>query len=270
MALTLTFPEGGALVTGGTGTVGEGIVRALCAAEVPLVFTYVSRPDKAEALVAELRGAGHDVEAVRMAMSDTATISAAFDRVIERHGRVHTVSCGSGVPVLLDRLADFTVEQVEQFMWNDALGYYRVFREAVHRMRASGGGSITTCTTMASTRVVRWDGISPLSKGSVEALMRQTAAEEVGHGIRANSVAIGWVARETMSHYRAMLDQGVPTDPQNFDERMIDLLAEIDDRLRIQRPGTPAEAGNVFAFLASDQASYVNGQSIVLDGGTTL
>ncbi|MCK9541045.1 MAG: SDR family oxidoreductase [Novosphingobium sp.] len=270
MALTLRFPRGGALVTGGTGTVGEGIVRGLCEADVPLVFTYLEQANRARELEADLQSKGHDVAAIAMDMSDAASIGAALDLVVARHGRVHTVACGSGVPVLFDQIADFPIADVEKFLWEDALGYYRVFHEAVPRLRVGGGGSITTCTTIASRRVIAYDGISPLSKGSVEMLVRQIAAEEAAHGIRANAVAIGWVARDTIERYRAMVRDTLIANPATRDERLIALMAQLLDMLRLQRLATPAEAGNLFAFLASDQAAYITGQSIALDGGATL
>ena len=70
MALTLTFPQGGALVTGGTGRLGEGIVRQLAEAGVPQVFTYMGSEDKAKALEAELAAKGHKVIALRMDSED--------------------------------------------------------------------------------------------------------------------------------------------------------------------------------------------------------
>jgi 3-oxoacyl-[acyl-carrier protein] reductase len=269
LAITLSYPKGGALVTGGTGCIGEGIVRRLCAAGLPLVFTYKSNADAARALEAELRAQGYDVFAQRMDMGDLQSIDSALARVVELFGRVHTVSCGSGEPVTLNRLMDFPPETVEQFLTRDALGYYRVFNRSVAVLRRSGGGSITTCTTMAFRRVFDYDGISPLSKGSVEALVRQVASEEAVHGIRCNSVAIGWVLRESMDAFVARIPPR-PTAPGNEQEYVVDMCHELVDVTRLGRMGAPHEAGDLFAFLASDQASYITGQSIGLDGGATL
>ena len=101
-------------------------------------------------------------------------------------------------------------------------------------------------------------------------LMRQIAAEEAEHGIRANAVGIGWVAPHDMDHYRAMLRNPSLATPTTQGEMLNVLLAQIMDIVRLQRPGTLQESGNVFAFLASDQASYITGQTILLDGGATL
>ncbi|WP_028079147.1 SDR family NAD(P)-dependent oxidoreductase [Solimonas soli] len=269
MTITLTYPEGGALVTGGTGNVGEGVVRRLAAAGVPVVFTYRgASKERAQALQAELRDAGHAVTAQTMDMTDIASIQAVVDQVVSEHGRLHTVACGAGVPVTFNRLADFSIEEVEKFMWGDALGYYRVFHTAIRAMRAGGGGSITTCSTMALRRYVAFDGISPLSKGSVEALVRQIAKEERENGIRSNAVGIGWVHAYTREQFRNWIPRENPADPQTQEERTTVLLNQLING--IDRPATPSEAGDLFAFLASDQARYITGQTILLDGGFTL
>ncbi|MDB5985139.1 MAG: family NAD(P)-dependent oxidoreductase [Nevskia sp.] len=268
MAISLTYPEGGALVTGGTGNVGEGVVRRLADAGVPLVFTYRGGKDRALALEAGLRDAGHAVTAVQMDMIDGASIQAAVDKVVADHGRLHTVVCGAGVPVVFGRLSEFSIEEVEKFLWGDALGYFRVFHTVIPALKAGGGGSITTCSTMALRRHIVFDGISPLSKGSVEALVRQIAAEEGVHGIRCNAVGIGWVHAFSKEQFRDWIPRENPANAQTQEERMTVLLNQLMEM--VPRPATPTEAGNLFSYLASDQASYITGQTILLDGGATL
>lgn len=270
MAITLTYPDGGALVPGGTGRVGEGITRRLAAAGVPLVFTYRSSAERALALEAELREAGHQVWSQPLEMTDAGSIRAALDRVERECGRLHTVACGSGVPVSFNTLVDFPVDEVERFLFGDALGYYRLFHEAVPVLRANGGGSLVACTTIATRRVIAFDGLSPLSKGSVDALVRQVAAEEAMHNIRCNGVAIGWVDHMTIEQVRDWIPRVNPPRPTTIEERLTVLLNQMMDIVRLGRPGTLTEAGDLFAFLASDQASYVTGQIIALDGGATL
>jgi len=270
MPLTLSFPEGGALVTGGTGAVGSGIVRSLAEAGVPLVFTYKSSADKARAFERELIEQGHEVEARQMDAADTDSINAALDAVIARHGRVHTVSCGSGTLVSFDRLADFPEETVASYMNDDALGYYRIFRAAVARMRGSGGGSITTCTTLALQRHLVYDALSAFSKGAVHQLVRQMAAEEAQYNIRCNSVQIGWVLNQSFEQFRAKIPVEDPANPTSWDERLGVLTNEMYRWSRIKRTTQPKEAGDLFAFLASDQASFLTGQYLTFDGGMTL
>jgi len=269
MAITLSYPEGGMLVTGGTGRVGKGIVRRLAEAGVPLVFTYRGNKAEAEAMVEALRAAGHRVWTQQMEMTDSGAIQAALDRVIAECGTIHGIACGAGWQVKFDKIADFPIDYVERFVNADALGYYRVFHAAIPMLRARGGGTITTCTTMATRRVIDYDGVSPFSKASIDALIRQVAAEEAPAGIRCNGVAIGWV--EDRSIDQAKVDYGPkPENPQTEDERVSALMHQLFTLASMKRPVTSEEAGNTFAFLASNEARHLTGQTLDLDAGCLL
>jgi NAD(P)-dependent dehydrogenase (short-subunit alcohol dehydrogenase family) len=270
MGLTLTYPEGGMLVTGGTGNVGGGIVRQLARAGVPLVFTYQSSRERAEKLAANYADEGYRVTTQAMDLTDSGSIEAALDRVVDEYGAIHGVALGAGAMIPFGRLADITVEDVEAFMAQDAIGYFRLFQAAVHRFRDTGG-TITACSTQALNRVVDFDGMSPFSKGSVDAMIRQVAAEEGHRGIRANGVAIGWI--EQREWQRSSPGDTVVAKPGSFEsieDYLNSILHQISDMTRIPRIGRPEEAGNLFAFLASNEASYVNGQVIAVDGGSSL
>lgn len=270
MALTLTFPDGGALVTGGTGRLGEGIVRQLAKAGVPQVFTYLRSEEKARALEAELVAAGHKVIALRMDAEDQASIDAALARVVNEYGRLHTVAVGAGVPVSFAKMADFPVETIEKFIAGDAIGYFRLFKAAIGIMRKSGGGSIVACSTVATKRVIEFDGISPFSKGSLDALVRQLAYEEAENNIRVNAIAIGWIDRMTVEETRKWIPAGPPAKCETQMEMTQAILHQMESLVRFHRPGTMTEGGNVVAFLASLQASFLTGQIIDFDAGATL
>lgn len=270
MALTLTFPHGGALVTGGTGRLGEGIVRQFAKAGVPLVFTYLGSEDRARALEAEMQATGAAVTALRMDAEDDASIQAALDRVVALHGRLHTVAVGAGVPVSFAKMADFPVETIEKFFAGDAMGYFRLFKAAIAIMRRTGGGSIVACSSVAAKRVIEFDGISPFSKGALNALVRQLAYEEAEHGIRVNAIAVGWIDRMTLEQTRAWVPAGRPDKVETQMDMTRAILDQMEGLVRFHRPGTLEEGGNLAAFLASDQASFLTGQIIDFDGGATL
>lgn len=267
MALCLTYPKGSALVAGGTGHVGEGTMRCLVEAGVPVVFTYNRGADRARALEAELRGVGHDVHAVQMALTDGASIDAAIAKAeAVGGGRMHTVISAGGPLMPFSRIADADEPALEQFIAEDSMGAFRLMARAVKAMRKTGGGSLTACTTIANFRVVDFDGVSPFSKGSVEALVRQIAAEEAEAGIRCNAVPVSWVFDATAEEQIAQM-QDLPEPGRSH---VIALIRQLDAQTRLRRPADIIEAGNLFAFLASDQASYVTGQSVRLDGGFSL
>ncbi len=265
MSLTLTYPEGGVLVTGGTGNVGSGAVRQFARAGVPVVFTYQSSQKKADKLLAELTSEGHAVWSQQLDMTDLSSVQAALDRVVDECGAIHGLACGAGPMIPFGRIADIPPEVALDFLDQDAVGYLRLFQAAV-RMFRDKGGSITACSSMATSRVVDFDGMSPFSKGSVNALIRQVAAEEADRKIRCNGVAIGWIQETPFV-------EGVHPQPEQFEteeDHINAVLHQVSSMVRIKRCGTPEDAGNLFAFLASDQASYINGQIITIDGGSSL
>jgi NAD(P)-dependent dehydrogenase (short-subunit alcohol dehydrogenase family) len=266
MPLQLTFPQGATLVSGGTGRVGEGIVRALAGAGVPLVFTYRSTADKAAALEDELRAAGAAIRACQMDNGDAASIDRAIALAEEMAGALRTVIWSGGPVFAFDKLADIPPEVAGQFLQDDAMGAYRLVSRAVPKLRANGGGSITLCTTIANRRVVDLDGLSPFSKSAVEAMVRQIAAEEAGSRIRCNAVAVSWVTPLTKDQQIAEMAALPPADR----DRIVGVIEHMAAGTRMDRPQLPIECGCLFAFLASEQAACITGQSVAFDGGFAL
>jgi NAD(P)-dependent dehydrogenase (short-subunit alcohol dehydrogenase family) len=265
MPIQLTFPEGCALVAGGAGSVGRGVTRRLAEAGLPVTLTYLGDADRAEAIAGGLRDEGLKVWACQMDMREAASIDTAIAFAQQQGGRLHTVACAAGAPVPFNALADFDIAEVERFLDSDGMAYYRLVNRVVPVLRAGGGGSITLCTTIALFRVIAYDGISPFSKGAVDALVRQIAWEEARNDIRCNAVPISWIAPRDTDWDALIAHMPEPTGP-----RFAALLGQIKTMLRLPGPARPEVAGDLFAFLASDQASFLTGQSIAIDGGATL
>jgi NAD(P)-dependent dehydrogenase (short-subunit alcohol dehydrogenase family) len=266
MPLQLTFPQGATLVSGGTGRVGEGIVRCLAEAGIPVVFTWRSTAEKAARLTDELNEAGANIRACQMDNADTASIDRAIALAEELGGPLRTVIWSGGPAFAFDKLADIPPETAAQFLADDAMGAYRLTHRAVPRLRAHGGGSITLCTTIANRRVVDLDGLSPFSKNAVEAMVRQIAAEEAESRIRCNSVAVSWVTPLSKDQQIAEM-AALPLADR---DRIVGLIESMAAGTRMDRPQLPIECGWLFAFLASEQAACITGQSVAFDGGFSL
>jgi NAD(P)-dependent dehydrogenase (short-subunit alcohol dehydrogenase family) len=271
MAITYTYPQGGALMAGGTGSIGQGVVEGLARAGVPVLFTYRSAGSEATAtdLAERLVAAGHQVRARRMDMCDPHDIEAALDEVESWTGRVHSVLTAAGAAPVFAKTADYTPEQIDNFIAGDALAYFRLFRGAVQRMRKSGGGSIACTTTIDVGRLALYNGASGMSKGAVEAMMRHIAAEEASANIRANYVRIAWVGSTSFADHPQWRKAPVK-EPTTQAEMLHSIGHSHMTGIRLGRPGSLREAGDVFAFLVSDQASYLTGQCISMDGGEDL
>jgi len=172
MPITLTYPQGGALMAGGTGSIGHGVVEGFCRAGVPVPFTYFGgnrrgSEEKANVLLEKLTASGYAVRARRMDMRDPADIKAALDEVEAWTGRVYTVATTAGAPVPFAKTGDYAPETLEDFFAGDGVAYFKVFRGAIQRMRKSGGGSITCTTTIDVGKLALYNGASGMSKGAV-------------------------------------------------------------------------------------------------------
>jgi len=264
--LTLTYPEGSVLVAGGSGSVGSGAVTRLAEAGLPVTFTYRGNERAAHKLEKSSTEQGHRVQAVRMTAEDPASVAGALTAAEEFGGPLRTFAWAVGSRVPFNKLADFTIEEVVDFVNGDALACYRVLHQVVPALRRNGGGSITAATTIATQRVVAYDGISPFAKGAVQALLRQLAAEEAEHGIRVNDIAIGMIFDMPIEELEQLTLAGDGIDSK----RMSAMLTQLRSQKRLGSSGRPGDAGNLFAFLASDQASFLTGQRIAIDGGMTL
>jgi NAD(P)-dependent dehydrogenase (short-subunit alcohol dehydrogenase family) len=201
-----------------------------------------------------------------MDLGDPASIDAVV-AFAQQHGRLHTVACAFGARVPFDNLVDFDLATVERFLNEDAMGCYRLVHRVVPALRAGGGGSITLCTTIALSRVIGFDGLSPFSKGAVSALVRQVAWEEARHGVRCNETPISLVVP------KGRLADGAEASGRYDAEqraRMTAVVRQISSMMRLPGPFRPEEVGDLVAFLASDQARHITGQSVAIDGGATL
>lgn len=272
MTISYTYPDGGALMAGGTGSIGEGVVEGLGRAGVPVLFTYLGAgrhksADKAAVLVDRLTAKGYQVRARQMDMRDPAAIEAALDEVEQWTGRVHSVMTTAGAVPVFARTADYTPAQIDDFIAGDALAYFRLFSAAARRMRGSGGGSLTCTTTIDVGRLALYNGASGMSKAAVEAMMRHIAVEEAGANIRANYVRIGWVGSDSFADHQDWLEPPAADEPATQAEMLASIGRSHMLGIPMQRPGSLREVGDVFAFLASDQASYLTGQCIRMDGG---
>src|SRR4051794_37433558 len=187
-------------------------------------------------------------------VSRQADVEAIVDEAVERFGRLDVMVNNAAIQIE-QTLLETTEETLDRILDVNLKGVFYGCRQAVRVMRASGGGSIVNIGSILS---VTGDGILAAycaAKGGVLGVTRATAVEYGRDGIRCNAVCPGDVDTPIVKAY-------FEASPDPVARR-----AEVEAEYPLGRIAQPAEIGRTVAFLASDDASFISGQPIVVDGG---
>jgi len=249
------YPNGFALVIGGSGGVGTAVCRELVANNIPVLLTYNSNQNRAEQIVSELGGSQSCVSCERVTLQDLATLRYAVDRGLAQYGRLHSVFIATGYDIPQSPISEVTPELWQRVMRSDAEGAFNAIHATLPHLREGGGGSYVHVSSAGLLKYPPLDILSVAPKAAVEELIKGVAKEEGKHNIRANSIAIGVI--ETGIFLR-LKEQGV------FDEAWIE---GVKSALPLNRFGQPEEVAKMAVFLASNNAAYTTGQLIPVDGG---
>ncbi len=244
-----------ALVTGG----GTGIGRAVClrlAEEGADVVVTSRTPGHVQETCAEVEAAtGRRPLGLELDIADPSRIDAVVAEVAERSGRIDVLSNNAGIEIVDGpTVADTTDEQWELVQRVNVTGIFQVCRAALRHMDA--GGSIVNMASINS--FVAWpnDAAYTTSKGALLQFTRALALDVASRRIRANAVCPGVIDTPLTDSFLELAD-----DPDG-------LRAEYAAAAPLGRIGTAREVANCVLFLASDEASFVTGSALVVDGGT--
>ena len=252
------FPEGAALMIGGSGGVGQAVCREFVRAGTAVALTYNKKKDVAEKLAAELRAMGGKASVHQLTIGDAKRCEAVLAEAAAEHKRLHTIVVGAGTFAQQLLLAEMPRELWQTVMEQDVNGFFNVMHAAIPRLREWGGGSFVHLGSAGHLSWPERDGISVAPKAAIEALITGIAREEGRHKIRANTVLLGVIEA---GMFLELTKQGV------FDEAWV---KEVHKNLALKRWGKPEEIGHAVVFLASDKALYVTGQRIAVAGGYGL
>ena len=234
-----------ALVTGGSGGIGAAICRRL-AADGHHVIVHANRSlDKAEAVVATIREAGGNAEAVAFDVTDRAATAAALEKLLE----------ASAIQILVNNAgihayAVFPGMSGEQWYSVIAVslnGFYNVTQPLTMPMIRTRWGRIITISSVAGITGNRGQVNYSAAKGALHAASKSLALELASRGITVNAVAPGIIATD-------MIEGAFDADT-------------IKQLVPMKRAGQPEEVADLVAFLASDNAAYISGQVISINGG---
>ena len=246
-----------ALVTGG----GSGIGRAVCvrlAEEGADVVVTSRNPAHVDAVAADVEEAtGARPLAFVLDVADRESVDAGVARVIDGHGRLDVLSNNAGIELPHGPgVVDTTDEEWERVMRVNVTGYFWACRAALPHMQA--GGSIVNMASINS--FIAWPNDTPYttSKGALLQFTRALALEAAPQAIRVNCVCPGIIDTPLTDSFLEQVD--------NPDA----LRREYEAVSPFNRMGTAREVADCVLFLASDEASFVTGAALVVDGGTTL
>ncbi|MEO5753489.1 MAG: SDR family oxidoreductase [Chthoniobacterales bacterium] len=250
-----------ALVTGGNSGIGEGCALALGAAGAAVVVNYHSHPDEAASVVAAIHESGGEAIAIKADVSNEAQVQAMFAQAVEHFGTLDILVNNAGMQQDAP-FHEMTLKQWERVISVNLTGQFLCAREAVREYLRRGvvpevsraAGKIICMSSVHE--VIPWAGHVnyAASKGGIMQLMKSMAQELAPQKIRVNSVAPGAI--------KTPINRAAWETP----EAVATLLKLIPDG----RIGEPEDIARAVVWLASDQADYITGTTIFVDGGMTL
>lgn len=243
------FEDKAGFVTGGGTGIGLACARAIVAGG-----GHVTLAGRREDVVREAaQRLGPRANWVRCDVTNDESVEAAVAQVLARHGALHVAVNAAGAGSIGSVLNASSAE----FMFTldtNLVGVFRCMHAEARAMKAAGGGSIVNISSIAATLTHRWMTSYCISKAAVN-MLTACAADDLGeHGIRVNAV----------------MPSLVPTD---MAAPLVETEASVAEYLRlmpIRRLGTTDDVGALVAFLLSDDAGWITGQCIPVDGGHTI
>ncbi len=240
-----------ALVTGAGRGIGRAIALALAKNGCSVAVNYSRSEGPAKEAVAEIRALGRDAVAVKADVSDAAEVKEMFKTVSEQLGAVDILVCNAGVT------KDSLLMRMKETEWDDVIdtdlsSLFYCAKEAVRPMLKGRWGRIIAITSVNALRGSAGQCNYAAAKAGMIGFIKSLAREVAAKGITANAIAPGFIETDMT----AVLSE--------------ELKEKFVESIPAGRPGTPQDVAGLAAFLASEEASYIQGQVIAVDGGITM
>jgi NAD(P)-dependent dehydrogenase (short-subunit alcohol dehydrogenase family) len=238
------------LITGGLTRIGRAAALAFAKAGHRIVVSG-RRQDAGQALIGELRSLGADAEFVQADVRNEDDVRRLVDGTVERFGRLDVAVNNAGTEGRPGPITDQTAESYAETFDTNVLGVMLSMKHEMRAMQGQGGGSIINISSTYGHEGAAGASIYASSKHAVEGLTKSVALEVAKSGIRVNAVAPG------------PTDTGMLTRFTGTPENKAALVTTVP----MGRLGLSEELANAIVFIASDEASFINGHILNVDGG---
>jgi 3-oxoacyl-[acyl-carrier protein] reductase len=233
-----------ALVTGGSRGIGRAIAQELGGRGANVVITYAGNEAAATETVRLIADAGGTARAMKFDVSDSAACSAAVDEVIKTLGRLDVLVNNAGVAI------DGLIMRFKDQDWDTTLkGAFCLIRAVSRPMMKQRGGAIVNVSSIVGEMGNGGQAAYAASKAGLIGLTKSIAKELASRGIRVNAVTPGFITTDMTN---TLTDE---------------LKAKMAEAIPLSRIGNPEEVAKAVAFLASEQASYITGEVLKVNGG---
>lgn len=236
-------------VTGGSRGIGAGIVTCLADLGAQVAFTYSTNEAKAQSLLKSLPGSGH--HCFQLDVTDQTLIESVTSKVLEIWPDIDGIVNNAGITkdqlILRMKADDFN-----QVLQTNLTGVFLITKNISKAMLKNRKGCFVNISSVIGSTGNAGQSNYAASKGGLEAFTKSVALELASRGIRANCVAPGYIKSDM-------------TEALNEEQ-----LKKFNEKIPLQRAGEALEVANAVAFLLSDAASYITGQTLHVNGGMYL
>jgi NAD(P)-dependent dehydrogenase (short-subunit alcohol dehydrogenase family) len=245
------FPEGSAIVIGGSGGIGSAICKTFASYGVPVVFSYHGNEAAAHDLEKAILDHGGVASSKKLSINNKSQVEIFFQEL--ENERIHSIVNATGSDIRMKWINELTYEEWDDVMRTDADGFFNIIKNSLPILRKFGG----SYTTLSSIGLSRWpakDVLSVAPKAAIDALINGIAKEEGRNNIRANSIQLGIIEAGIFLRIKG----------KDYDDRYIEAAK---NNTALKKLGEAQDVADAVIFLSSERAKYITGQTLYLDGG---